>query len=233
MLSFINNCAFNRQICALCGARHDVSFHGLCEACHADLPWLTHACSRCALPLPLHQPDLCAHCIKDPPPFNRVLSAFTYTFPVSALIPAIKYQKQPAHLGWLADVLADFIRQHHQGPWPDALIPVPMHPFSQIARGYNQAELLADRLSRRLQLPLLHALRKTRRTARQMSLSLEERRLNLRGAFSLNREPPEYVALVDDVMTTGTTVSGLSRLLLEQGCKRVDVWVLARTPEHR
>lgn len=233
MLSIINNWLMNNQPCALCGTRGGISFHGLCEDCHADLPWLTHACSRCALPLPLHQPDLCAHCITDPPPFSRALSAFTYTFPVSALIPAIKYQKQPAHLGWLADVLADFIRQHHQGPWPNALVPVPMHPLSQMVRGYNQAELLAARLARRLQLPLLHALKKTRRTARQMSLSLEERRFNLHNAFSLVREPPAYVALVDDVMTTGTTVSCLSRLLLEQGCKRIDVWVLARTPEHR
>lgn len=228
----INNWLQINQKCALCGSRLRVSFHGLCEDCHADLPWLTHCCSRCALPLPLHQPDLCNHCSRQPPPFNQVLAAFAYAFPINALIPAIKYHRQPAHLGWLADVLADFIRQRHQGPWPDALIPVPMHPLSELERGYNQAELLAARLARALKIPLRQPLKKSRRTRRQMELSMEARRRNLKGAFSLKASPPEHAVLVDDVMTTGTTLTTLSRLLLDHGCRRVDVWVLARTPEH-
>ena len=228
----VNSWLMGNQCCALCGARLRVSFHGLCEDCHADLPWLTHCCSRCALPLPLHQPALCAHCSRQPPPFNRVLAAFAYNFPINALIPAIKYRKQPAHLGWLAAVMAEFIHQRHQGPWPDALIPVPMHPFNQLERGYNQAELLAARLSRSLGIPLRQPLKKSRRTRHQMELSMEARRRNLTGAFSLKASPPEYAVLVDDVMTTGTTLATLSRLLLDQGCRRVDAWILARTPEH-
>lgn len=227
----INKCLKNIQRCALCGAR-DCQTHGLCEGCHADLPWLIHSCPRCALPLPRHLSGLCLQCRHELPLFDTVQAAFTYSFPVSELIPVIKYQRQPAHLGWLAAVLSDFILQRHEGQWPDALVPVPMHRFSQINRGYNQAELLAQRLGKHLQIPLNACLHKHRRTPKQMSLSLEDRRHNLQGAFAVRSTVPEHVALVDDVMTTGTTASTLTRLLLERGCKQVDIWVLARTPEN-
>ena len=228
----INNCIKNIQTCALCGAR-DNQVHGLCESCHADLPWLIHTCSHCALPLARHEFELCHNCRQTPPPFHTVLAAFTYSFPLNALIPAIKYKQQPAHLGWLAAVFGDFIRERHQGNWPDALLPVPMHGLNHIHRGYNQAELLADRLGTLLHIPLNKELKKSRRTPKQMSLDLEARQTNLDGAFTLASAVPDHVALVDDVMTTGSTVSTLTQLLLSQGCRRVDVWVLARTPESR
>jgi len=226
----INSWLKNIQRCALCGAP-DSQSHGLCEGCHADLPWLIHGCSRCALPLPRHQAGLCVPCWHQLPPFTQVQAAFTYSFPISELIPAIKYRRQPAHLGWLAAVLAEFIRQRQTAPWPDALVPVPMHPFSQIHRGYNQAQLLAQRLGEQLHIPVSPCLHKQRRTPRQVSLNLAQRRHNLQGAFTLRGGVAEHVALVDDVMTTGTTASTLARLLLEQGCQRVDVWVLARTAQ--
>lgn len=229
-LTTINRWLNNVQYCALCGAQ-DNHLHGVCEDCHADLPWLIHACPCCALPLAHHESGLCHHCRRQRPAFHQVHAAFTYSFPLSALIPRIKYQRQPAHIGWLAAVLANFIEQRHQGPWPDALIPVPMHPLSQIRRGYNQAALLADRLGRRLGIPVCHNLRKYRWTPKQMSLSLEARHQNLHQAFKTLGYPGDHVALVDDVMTTGTTVTTLTELLLQRGCRRVDVWVLARTPE--
>jgi ComF family protein len=105
-----------------------------------------------------------------------------------------------------------------------------MHPLSQIRRGYNQAELLADRLGRQLGIPVCHNLRKHRWTPKQISLNLDARHNNLRRAFKAQGYPGDHVALVDDVMTTGTTVTTLTELLLRQGCRRVDVWVLARTP---
>lgn len=228
----VNRCIKYIQTCALCGAR-DSHHHGLCEACHADLPWLVHSCSRCALPLPRHHEDLCHSCREHSPPFDHVLAAFTYAFPITELIPSIKYRRQPAHLGWLGAVFADFIRERHQGHWPEALVPVPMHPFNQIKRGYNQAELLAQQLSKKLAIPVNHGLHKHRRTPQQMSLSLDARRHNLGNAFDARAAMPAHIALVDDVMTTGTTAVTLTELLLDHGCSQVDIWVLARTPETR
>lgn len=230
----IYNWIKNNQPCALCGAP-DADHHGICADCHGDLPWIMHRCSRCALPLPFDTPpgSLCGHCIQEPPSFDRTCAAFHYDFPISRLLPRIKYQRQPAHLGWLARVLAAYMRQQYENHWPDALIAVPMHPFSEFRRGFNQAQLLTEVLAKQLRLPVSRCLSKTRHTPHQMSLGLEERRHNLHQAFRVTGQPPRHLALVDDVMTTGTTVNMLASLLKSAGTEKVDIWVLARTPEVR
>lgn len=230
----INNWIKNKQTCALCstpGADH----HGLCGGCHADLPWLLGGCRRCALPLPSGAPpgSLCNHCLHTAPAFDRTLAAFHYAFPLSQLLPRIKSQRQPVHLGWLGRVLAAWLQQQYEDDWPQALAAVPMHPLSEFRRGFNQAQLLSDTLARELNLPQAHCLRKTRRTPHQMSLGLEARKANLHNAFSITEPPPAHIVLIDDVMTTGTTVNTLARQLKQAGAQRVDVWVLARTPEVR
>jgi len=228
----MNYCSKNIHPCALCGAP-DADHHGLCADCHGDLPWLVRACPRCALPLEPHATTTCNHCRHAPPPFDRALAAFHYDFPLSQLLPHIKYQRQPAHIGWLGRVLAAYLRVHYEDDWPDALIPVPMHPLNELHRGFNQASLLAEVLAKQLQLPIEPVLRKRQRTPHQMSLNLEDRRHNLHNAFDVARPPARHVALIDDVMTTGTTVSTLTTLLKRAGAERVDIWVLARTPEVR
>ncbi|MBA4501453.1 ComF family protein [Marinobacterium marinum] len=230
----IHNCLISAQKCALCDASAPDA-HGICSSCHADLPWLLNPCRCCALPLPrtLAPGGLCAHCVQTPPAFERTLAAFNYDFPISQLLPNIKYQRQPAHLGWLARVLAAYLQQHYEDDWPDALMAVPMHPFSELKRGFNQAQLLAARLSQQLQLPLNDSLRKTRRTPHQAELGLNARRGNLHHAFAVTEQPPRHLALIDDIMTTGTTVNTLAQVLKSAGAERVDIWVLARTPEMR
>ncbi len=230
----INNWLKYTQPCSLCGATNDVH-HGICTDCHSDLPWLLGSCRRCALPLPATAPpgSLCGRCLQAPPAFDRTLAAFHYDFPLSQLLPKIKYQRQPAHLGWLGRVLAAFLQQQYEADWPQALCAVPMHPLSELKRGFNQAQLLAEVLARQLHLPLIPCLSKTRRTPHQMSLGLEERRHNLQQAFRVTRSPARHIVLVDDVMTTGTTVNTLAELLKRAGAEQVDVWVLARTPEVR
>ncbi|GAA0790711.1 ComF family protein [Marinobacterium sediminicola] len=130
-------------------------------------------------------------------------------------------------------VFATFLREQYEQEWPDALVAVPMHPLSEFTRGFNQARLLANVLSSDLKLPLCHCLSKTRRTPQQMTLGLDERRQNLQHAFKVTRQPPRHLAVVDDVMTTGTTANTLARLLKSAGAEHVDIWVLARTPEVR
>ena len=114
---------------------------------------------------------------------------------------------------------------------PEMLIPVPLHGLRMISRGFNQAYELASYTGKVLNLPLqANALRRKRRTRAQSGLSRKQRRQNLRGAFSWcgPRKPGRHVALIDDVMTTGTTVTECARVLKKAGAKRVDVWVAAR-----
>lgn len=222
------------QPCSLCHTRKDVH-QGLCESCRADLPWLIQACPRCALPLQgIATANGCPDCLKLRPVYDRTLAAFRYDFPLSQILPAIKYHRQPQAIGWLGAALADFLPLHYEDQhWPEALVPVPMHLLSESARGFNQAQLLAKVLSTHLQIPLWQELHKHRRTPHQADLDLKQRRQNLHSAFCVKTTPPAHVALVDDVMTTGTTVNTLAGLLKEAGCERVEVWVLARTPEVR
>lgn len=222
-----NSCLFFNQTCFLC-RRLPQRRAGLCHGCLEDLPRISPACRRCALPVEGGEQLICGRCLRKPPAFDSCSAAFAYRFPLNQLIPRIKYRRQPADLGWLADAMAV---QLDRQPVPDALLPVPLAPARLRRRGYNQAQLLADRLGRRLALPVdRHSLTKPRDTRHQMELVGAERRRNLQGAFRWSGPAYGRIALIDDVMTTGTTASEIATLLKKAGVGTVDVWVLARTP---
>jgi ComF family protein len=225
----VNLRSFFDQKCNLC--RLEAPFQaGLCRACLHDLPRITPACRRCALPVTGGTELTCGRCQKHPPAFDATLAAFAYRFPLNQLIPLIKYHNQPAALGWLADTFAEYLRTETDTR-PQVLIPVPLAPSRLRRRGYNQAALLAQRLANRLGLALdQRSLTKPRDTDHQMELTGKARRRNLKGAFAWRGPAYTHVALIDDVMTTGTTASEISRLLKKHGVGRVDIWVLARTP---
>jgi len=115
--------------------------------------------------------------------------------------------------------------------YPDTLIPVPLHNLRMIKRGFNQACELGSHISKTLDIPLLSAsFRRRRNTKAQSGLSRQQRRNNVHGAFYWHDpvKPAQHVALIDDVMTTGTTVTECARVLKKAGAKRVDIWVATR-----
>ncbi|MGB2788995.1 MAG: ComF family protein, partial [Dokdonella sp.] len=119
---------------------------------------------------------------------------------------------------------------------PAALLCVPLHESRLRERGYNQALELAKPLARALHWPRHpHALRRIRSTQAQSGLDARARRRNLRGAFEVDpaQTLPTHVALLDDVMTTGSTLRECARVLRKAGVQRVDVWALARAPARR
>lgn len=222
--------------CILCLGSNPHPDTQLCGGCEADLPWQQACCQRCALPLP-HPAQQCGRCLNAPPPFSHALAPLIYRFPVDSLIPAFKYHGQTSIgrlLGQLlAEAAADWLQQDI-APCPDLLLPVPMHRKRQAQRGYNQACELARDIARRTQLRCRpELLERTRSTLPQQGLDAKARRQNLRGAFSCPR--PEHLqgkhlALIDDVMTTGVTLSEASQTLLKAGAASVQVWCVARTP---
>ena len=114
---------------------------------------------------------------------------------------------------------------------PEYIIPVPLHPKRIRQRGYNQATLLAKPLSKALALPLdKFQVKRTRYTPAQSQLHKKARLKNMKNAFSCKKDLPyQHVAIVDDVMTTGSTLNTLAHCLKQNGVSRVDVWVIART----
>ncbi len=214
--------------CPLCRCPAEAA-SGLCQVCRGDLPWLGHACRRCALPLPVGAGATCGPCLRRPSPVEQTICALRYQAPVSGLVAGFKFHQNLAAGRALASLLGDVIEQSATA-LPDALLPVPLHPSRLRQRGYNQAVELARPIARRLDRPLLtEGVRRAVATADQIGLSALQRRRNLRHAFVIERPMPRHVAIVDDVLTTGATVLTLARALQRSGTVQVSVWCLART----
>lgn len=156
-------------------------------------------------------------------------AAFRYRSPVPELLHAFKYRG----LGDLGRTLGDWLA----GAWrrvpelgrPDALVPVPLHPAREAERGFNQARLLAERLSRTARAPVLELAKRTRRTPPQARQSRGERGGKLAGAFQALPEARGLrVVIIDDAMTSGETVCALAAALRDAGASDVKAFVLAR-----
>ncbi|WP_277373002.1 ComF family protein [Pseudomonas sp. AA-38] len=224
-----------RRHCQLCDETTDHPRHDICTACEAELPWLGSHCQICALPLPA-QGMICGACQKKPPAFARVEAPWRYAFPVDNLITRFKHQGQWPFGRLLGELLAEHLQHaYDEGlPRPQALLAVPLARRRERQRGFNQARMLADWLGRALQIPAPDDwLVRTQDTPAQQGLDAATRKRNLRQAFQVvdaAKIAGQHLALVDDVLTTGTTANTLARLLLRAGAERVDVYCLARTP---
>ncbi len=211
--------------CILCGGRGSRDLD-LCEGCCADLPRLERHCLRCALPLV--SGDICARCLRHPPAFHSTTALFHYAFPIRELIIALKFHGQLHLAPTLGRLMARALE--NRSDLPGCIIPVPLHPKRLRERGYNQALELARPIARTLGIPLEHrACIRTRPTQAQSGLPERRRRINVAGAFRLIAPlKADHVALVDDVMTTGSTVQALASELRRGGVERVEVWSLSR-----
>lgn len=217
--------------CVLCRAPSKRQ-RDLCLPCEEQLcsPWCR--CQHCGLPTSIDASS-CGQCAKRGFPFQYCIPLSLYRAPINQLITAIKYQRDLAAAAVLGQLLAQQLRYFYRDePMPDVLIPVPLHWRRQWRRGFNQAHHLAAILGGQLALPVQgNCVIRARATPSQQGMNRQQRKRNLRRAFTIPRAPKgSHVALVDDVVTTGTTASLISALLLEHGATRVDVWCLARTP---
>ncbi len=214
--------------CALCGERVPDG-GGLCAGCRADMPRAAAGCECCGTPLPVA--GRCGRCLVKPPVFDAVHSLYLYEQPVIHLIHALKFDAKLHLARTLGGLLADHIATL-PGARPEKLLPVPLHPRRLRERGYNQALELARPLAKQLGIAVdFTSCKKIRYVAPQATLSADQRRKNIRGAFSVNGAiNARHVAIVDDVMTTGATAAELARTLKKAGIARVDVWVCAYAP---
>ncbi|WMC10364.1 ComF family protein [Oceanimonas pelagia] len=211
-------CLLCRQDC------HDAAL--LCQHCRNELPVLEHPCPGCACPLPMAGAR-CGHCQKRPPPWQRMQVLAPYEAPFNRLVHDLKYHGRLLNGRLLGQLLAERLLP----PWPEAVLPVPLHWWRRLRRGGNQAEEIARGLPPALTVDH-RLLRRVRATAAQTHLSKAERRRNLTGAFTTASCPYRHVALLDDVITTGATMAELTRLLQAHGVERVEVWAVCRTLEH-
>lgn len=217
--------------CILCGDRGQRPILDICSPCADDLPPNTHPCPVCAQPYGGRddQPWPCGQCIKKERRFDRAIAPYLYDYPLDHLIHAFKYRGVLSYGRVLGTLLAQHIRARTD-PLPEALIPVPLHHTRHRERGFNQAYELSRPLSTLLGIPVDDTLCHCKRpTVDQTELTSAERRRNVKGAFKLKGKPQyRHVALIDDVLTTGSTTNEIARLLKKAGVGRVEVWTIAR-----
>jgi ComF family protein len=212
------------QACVLCGARARGTL--VCPDCAADLPRLPAArCPQCALPSPGNL--LCGACLKKPPQFEHCEAVYRYGFPLDVLIQHCKYGGAQE----LTDLFAEALAQRLADlPRPDLIVPMPLHTTRLRERGFNQALEIARRLAQRLDLPTRHACRRVRDTPPQAGLDLKARKRNLRGAFACDEDlTGKRIALLDDVMTSGSSLNELAKAARRAGAVEISAWVVART----
>lgn len=169
---------------------------------------------------------VCPECAAQPRPWSVVMAPLAWRFPVDALVARFKYAGA-LHFGAL---LGRLLAAHCAGRRVDGIVPVPLHRARLADRGFNQALELARPPAAALDIPLLDGIaRRVLATPPQAGLSAARRRRNLAGAFVADAQASGLrLALVDDVFTTGSTVDGLARALLEAGAREIEVWTVAR-----
>ncbi len=201
----------------------------LCDDCKAALPRLAAACRQCALPLPTAGIELCGKCLASPPDFHESHVPFHYSEPVDRLIQGLKFNARLSYGRVLGELMSDFLREGCI-ELPDCIIPVPLHAKRIRERGFNQSLILAQHISQSLKLRVdYRSVSRIRHTIAQMELPAKARQKNIRGAFAVDKDfAASHVALLDDVMTTGSTMRELAKVLTKAGVLRIQVWSCAR-----
>lgn len=216
------------QDCQLCGVRATAP---LCDACATELP--AHpagACPCCGSFAASGQ--LCGACLAQPPAFDRTVAAYRYAFPLDRLVQSLKFNANLTLVDLFAGALAGAVRATRAdgATLPDLVVALPLAKKRLADRGFNQSALLAGRVAKRLGIAYAaHGLLKVRETPPQAGLNRAARLKNVRGAFASDGVPAgRHVALVDDVMTTGATLSEAAMTLKKSGATTVSAWVVAR-----
>ena len=195
-------------------------------SCVDSLPELKPPfCRVCAQP---NAPATCHRCLESPPAFDGIRAPYEMEGTVKEAIHNMKYRGLKAAAPELAELLANYLEEH---PMPgDVLTPVPLHPRRLRSRGYNQSALLAKELSKKLGLDMNQSLLiRAKNNQPQVSASRDERRENVQGSFRCDgRADGRTVILVDDVATTGSTLSACAAVLKAAGASSVWCLVLAR-----
>jgi ComF family protein len=216
--------------CVLCGAA-GFDQMDICASCSRGLPWIESACRQCALPITAESGDgvICGQCLQKPPLFDRSLSLFSYQDDATRLIHQLKFEDKLANARLLGRMLAAAVIADAEA-LPDCIVPVPLHRKRMRQRGYNQSLELARVVGRVCGIPVSRqSVVRVRNTQSQTGLNKTQRRQNIRGAFELRETfDAERIAILDDVVTTTSTVNELARLLKTAGVSAVHVWSIAR-----
>ena len=212
------------EICPFCGK---IFRDGICPACKKKLDKLTirhPRCMKCGKPIRKMEQEYCSDCSNLQHNFNEGRSLWIHSIPVSTSIYQFKYHNQRAFAAYYAQEMAVKFETIIWRWKPDIIIPIPLHIRRKRKRGYNQTEILARELGKRLNIPVnSKILKRIKYTHPQKKLDHQARKRNMRNAFRVigNVKNMKAVLLLDDIYTTGNTIDEAAARLKEAGIENV------------
>ena len=225
-----NHSCLTGGLCFLCGSRLDISGPLLCSVCSLDLPLNNKACPVCANPG--EDGIICAICLQSQKQqIKQTYCVYRYEYPISQLIQGMKFNSRLDIVAYFGRQLVNFAIQRNIR-LPDCFIPVPLHPSRLRERGFNQSLELARIVANETRVPVDYRIcERLLNTATQTGLPAHQRRRNIKGSFKINKNALsryQHVTIIDDVVTTGSTVHELAYALNKIGIAQIDVWACAR-----
>lgn len=226
--------------CQHCGSPQSSPL-GLCQICQDELPWQPPGCRICQDQLSEFSVDTCPDCRLNPPDFDLCRTALSYQAqvldsPVPGLIHRAKDLNNFPALHCLASLLNTTFQLHYveTGELPQALLPVPLHVKRLGERGYNQSLELCKALRKQQNIPIITKLLNRNTGPAQKTLNRQERKNNEGKMFTIKAPTKltgiQRIAIIDDVITTGSTVREIATLIRQQTqVRRIDVWGVARS----
>lgn len=209
--------------CISCGNLIDKTRkYSLCDTCIESINWIVEkSCEKCGRPLNDDRLNKCDICRYENHNFDKGYVCAEYTDETKSIVVKLKFQGQAYIAEKLADIMKDKLDEDIKKY--DFITCVPIHKKRELERGYNQASLIAQKLALLTGLDFIPLLLKNRHTDKMSKLGRDMRRINLHGAFEISRQGKKYcnnfhrILLVDDVMTTGSTLDECAEVLRENG----------------
>lgn len=220
--------------CVLCD---EPSPNPLCDNCENQrLLKIKYSCPYCGKPRRTNLPGIhCSHCQNEHFAFHRVVSTYIYNNDARKIHHEFKYNQG---IAYLKQIIPSFIDTLQKVEWgsvlPMCVVPVPTSFWQYFRKGYNQAYIISEIVSKELNLPLVNCLKRRNHQRSQTGLSKTARKKNVQKAFYFDRNIslPSCVLLIDDLMTTGYTLSECARILRKNKVKRVFCATIFTLPKY-
>lgn len=223
----IMDVAFPRR-CPLCNEIVIPKDKKACKSCVEKLPIIQEPrCKRCSKPVETQEQEYCFDCMKSVGHYESGISIFMYEGAIKKSLMDYKFRGLKQYAEFYVEQLILHAGERLKGMGIDCIIPIPLHKRKQRIRGFNQAELLAEGISKYLEVPVMNdVLIRTKFTTPQKKLDPKERLHNLIQAFTTIKEKESMICdkkilIIDDIYTTGSTIEACANVLRKAGCRNV------------
>ncbi len=212
-----------KHVCFLCGYQ-DLSIHNehLCASCQQKMIKLEQPlCHICSKPL-AEAIGVCRECVQMPKEFERAIAVYSYEGTIKQTISDFKYHGKSYLYKIFSWQMVELLKKENLTDF-DQIVPVPLHSYKEVKRGYNQSKLLARDISSNLGMPMVELVKRTKKTKPQNKLATYERWHNMTGAIDIKKSKKvgKKILLVDDIYTTGATMNACAKVLKREGASIV------------